>query len=65
MCQQQICPSKPISSCAHMRQLCHYIYLSYELHAISNVTTSIGKHTFHIIDKCPCTNMPSTCVYCP
>ena len=45
-------PHMPSSSCAHMRQLCHYIH-PYELNAIKNMTTSTGIQTFHIIGICP------------
>ena len=41
-------PHMPISSCAHMRQLCQYIYLIIEPNAVNNVT----RNTAYISDYC-------------
>ena len=52
----------------HICQLLHVhigdnyvsIYISYELTAINKFTRNTGIHTFHIIEICPWTNMPTT-----
>ena len=49
--------------------MCRYptnvsICASYWLNVVNSVTRNLGIHTFHIISKCPSTNMPTTwCTY--
>ena len=56
----------PNSLCTYIRLLCQYIYISYELNAINNVTSNTAIHTSHITDICPWTNRPATLhIYVP
>ena len=45
-------PHMKISSFADTRELCQYIYTSFELTAINNVTRNNAIHIFHIIGLC-------------
>ena len=49
-----------ISKAVYVHDISVWVYVSYELTAISKMTRSTGVHTFHIIGICPWTNISPT-----